>query len=552
VIKRWLFRLLGKDPRAVIVTFWSGDAERCRRMFDEILRLVPDREHFVVSIGAPAEAPGAASVVLAPGDLWLQLRRVFRRRRIALAAVLFTSEPHPLRAAAFALAPTKILAYNANLERHHFKLSTWIASLLFWRGVPADRISLRPSWLFPWKKDRTRPGGAVHAREGRPPSPSRPRVAVLSPYFPYPLAHGGAVRIFHLLREAASEFDIHLYAFAKEPEKQEFAPLLEFCAKVTAVEPPRYREPRWSTLHPPEAGEFESPAMRELLKSEDLMQVEYTQLARYGGRVLVEHDVTWDLYRQVYERRRTLSAWWDYWRWRRFETRAVRRFPAVVAMAGKDAALLGRGEVIENGVDLDRFQPEPEPPGMRLLFIGSFSHFPNVEAFRFFYREVWPRLDPDITLTVVAGRDPLLYWTRFAGAEPLPSDPRIEMHAFVGDVRPLYAAANLALAPTTVSAGTNLKVLEAMAMERAVVSTSRGCAGLGLRHGESVWIADDAAGFAAAITALAADAVRRRRIARAARAVAERHFSWKALGEKQRALWRRLLLPEPPPRPPLA
>ena len=67
---------------------------------------------------------------------------------------------------------------------------------------------------------------------------------------------------------------------------------------------------------------------------------------------------------------------------------------------------------------------------------------------------------------------------------------------FVRDVRPLYVECNLVIVPTTVSAGTNLKVLEAMAMERAVVSTSCGCAGLGLKHGASVSIADDADSFA--------------------------------------------------------
>ncbi len=538
-MKRFLFRLLGKDAEAVVVTFWSGDDERCRRMLDEIRRLVPDREHFIVSVGAAVDVPGVTSVVLEPRDLWLQLRRAFRRKRIALAPVLFSNEPHPLHAAAFALSPLKILAYNADLERHHLKLSTWIASLLFWRGVPVDRIYLRPSWLVPWKKDRTEPGGRKHILRGRPESPLRRRVAVLSPYFPYPLSHGGAVRIYHLLREAASEFDIHLYAFAKDPEKQEFDPLLEFCATVAAVEPPRYREPRWSTLDPPEVGEYESSAMRELLKGEDLIQVEYTQLARYGGDVLVEHDVTWDLYRQVYERNPSLAAWWDYWRWQRFETRAVRRFRSVVAMAQKDAALLGRGVVIGNGVDLDRFRPEPEREGARLLFVGSFNHFPNVEAFRFFYSKVWPLLGSEIRLNVVAGRDHLLHWQRFTGGEPIPDDdPRITLHGFVREVRPLYVEANLVIVPTTVSAGTNLKVLEAMAMERAVVSTACGCAGLGLEHGVSVWIADEAQSFARGIASLAGDPQLRTRMAQSARAIAVERFDWKALGEKQRALWR--------------
>jgi glycosyltransferase involved in cell wall biosynthesis len=96
------------------------------------------------------------------------------------------------------------------------------------------------------------------------------------------------------------------------------------------------------------------------------------------------------------------------------------------------------------------------------------------------------------------------------------------------------------IVPTTVSAGTNLKVLEAMAMERAVVSTTCGCAGLGLEHGASVWIADDADSFAEAVARLLESPSERARLARAARSIVGR-FDWKELGRKQRALYREML-----------
>jgi glycosyltransferase involved in cell wall biosynthesis len=111
---------------------------------------------------------------------------------------------------------------------------------------------------------------------------------------------------------------------------------------------------------------------------------------------------------------------------------------------------------------------------------------------------------------------------------------------FVRDVHPLYVECNLVIVPTTVSAGTNLKVLEAMAMERAVVSTSCGCAGLGLEHGASVWIADDADSFAEAIARLLANPPERARLARTAKSIIEQ-FDWKQLGLKQRALYREIL-----------
>ncbi len=533
-LKRWIFRLLGKDPEAVVVTFSSGDDDLCRRMAEEVRALVSDRRHFVAT---------AAN--------WPSLRRELRKYRIGLAPVMLGGKHSKLRRAAYRLAPRKILAYNSRLERHHLRFD--LASFLFWRGVPLDRIYLRPSW-WPWpcREPSVTPQGH-RILEGRACSPDRRRVAVLSPYFPFPLSHGGAVRIYHLLREMAREFDVELFTFTDGEEAPDAAPVLEFCARAVLVQKRRYREPRWSTAAPPEVHEFFSPAMEKAIADErrafgfQLLQVEYTHLAEYGGDILVEHDVTFDLFGQIARRERTLAARWDFERWRRYETRAVRRYRKVVVMSPKDAKLMGPGipsAVIENGVDLERFQPEPEQPGQRLLFIGSFRHFPNVSAYRFFTERVWPLLRdkfPQTTLTVVCGPDHLTYWRAFTDSpEPAP-DPRIRMLGFVSDVRPLYADANLVLVPTTVSAGTNVKVLEAMAMQRAVVSTASGSAGLGLTHGHSVWVGDTPEAFAAGVTTLLADPERRAQIAQAAYIHAVRNFDWRALGEKQRTLLRELL-----------
>ena len=146
--------------------------------------------------------------------------------------------------------------------------------------------------------------------------------------------------------------------------------------------------------------------------------------------------------------------------------------------------------------------------------------------------------------TVVAGRNHTLYWRQFTGEIAPPSVERISVLDFVRDVRPLYVECNLVIVPTTVSAGTNLKVLEAMAMERAVVSTSCGCAGLGLKHGASVSIADDADSFAEAIARLLENPPERARLARAAKSIVVQ-FDWQALGRKQRELYRELLRSEP-------
>jgi len=531
-LKRLIFRLLGKDPEAVVVTFASGDPELCRRMADQVRALVPDRRHFLVT-----------------PENWPAMRIELKRYRIGLAPVMLGREHNALRGAAYRVAPRKILAFNSRLERHHLRLN--LASFLFWRGVPLDRIWLRPSWWpLPKREHSVLPVGD-RICEGRPCTSGRRRIAVLSPYVPYPLSHGGAVRIYYLLREIAHEFDVELFAFT-EGATPDLTPLLEFCARIILVEKPRYREPRWSTLLPPEVHEYRSPAMRRAIEREraafgfETLQVEYTQLTEYGGDVLVEHDVTFDLFAQIAHRERTLTARWNLYRWKRFEQRAVGRFRRVVVMSKKDVELLGpraNCAVVENGVDLARFSSAPEQNGQRMLFIGSFRHFPNIAAYRFFAERVWPLLHdkfPASVVTIVCGPDHLTYWRAFADSPEPTADPRIRMLGFVEDVRPLYLEANLVLVPTTVSAGTNIKVLEAMAMRRAVVSTSSGCAGLGLLHGHSVWIGDTPEAFAAGIATLLADAKRRAEIADSAHAHAARHFDWQAIGEKHRDLLRSL------------
>ncbi len=508
-LKRWLFGLLGKDPDGILVVFASGAGSE--HLTDEMRRLVPDRR-----------------VVFVEDDY-----SVLRPYRIAQAAVLFDGDPaqRGRRWRAFLKAPRRILAFHPNRDRHQLSLRQPLASLLFVIGVPLDRIFLRPSWWF-GGEPTTRPD-TVDLRPGQPARGLR-RVGILTPYLPYPLSHGGAVRIFNLLREAARHFDVTLFAFIEE-DLHDLGPLPGLCEKIILVRKPRYREPRWSTLHPPEVGEYESPAMRRALAQNpvDLLQVEYTQLARYPGHVLVEHDVTFDLQRQVEAREPSLIHRWNRWRWERFELAAVLRFAATVVMSEKDRDLLGTGTVIPNGVDLDRYQPFPEPAGRRLLFIGSFRHFPNVTGLRWFLDHVWPLLPTDIELEIVAGPGSAIYWD-------MPPLDRVRRHDFVEDVRPLYQRANVVIVPTLVSAGTNVKVLEAMAMERAVVSTPSGCGGLDLVHGESVWIAAQPSDFAQGITTLLDDSPRRHQIARRSRQLAVDRFGWQAIGEVQRQLWERL------------
>lgn len=136
--------------------------------------------------------------------------------------------------------------------------------------------------------------------------------AVLS----YPLAHGGAVRICHLVRQMAEEFDEELFAFQDKSVPPETAPVLEFCARVVLVESRGTASRAGLLCCRPTSASFDRRPRAAHLAAErrgfgfDLLQVECAQLAPYGGDVLVEHDVTFDLFSQIARRDGTLSSWW--------------------------------------------------------------------------------------------------------------------------------------------------------------------------------------------------------------------------------------------------
>jgi glycosyltransferase involved in cell wall biosynthesis len=175
------------------------------------------------------------------------------------------------------------------------------------------------------------------------------------------------------------------------------------------------------------------------------------------------------------------------------------------------------------------------------LFIGSFAHLPNLLALEFFLTGVWPLLGPGFTLHIIAGarHDYYLdfYRTRVAIDFSLPG---IEVEGFVADVREAYHRAVIVLAPLTASAGTNIKVLEAMAMGRAVISTSAGINGLDLLPGHDVIVTDSAIEMAERIRSLSSDAAARKLIEARAHETALR-YDWGAIARSQSKLYEALV-----------
>jgi GT2 family glycosyltransferase/glycosyltransferase involved in cell wall biosynthesis len=381
-------------------------------------------------------------------------------------------------------------------------------------------------------------------------------IVVASPYLPFPLSHGGAVRIYNLMRHTAAERDQVLIAFTDELAPPP-AELVSICREVILVR--RHgTHYRLDTPRPDVVEEFASEAFRACLKQTihqwrpEIAQLEFTQMAQYAKdcaparTVLIEHDITFDLQQQLLasttetgapllELQKQLA------KWKAFETASWTHVDCVVTMSPKDEAIVtGSKRVVclPNGVDTARFQPSGgEPESQRLLFIGSFAHLPNLLALAYFLREIWPLLGGGFRLHVIAGarHDYFLDFYR-ARVNPDLSASGIELEDFVSDVREAYRRAELVLAPLTASAGTNIKVLEAMAMGRVVVSTPAGANGLDVTPGHDVIVASTPREFADQLLKLSSNPDLRRSIERNARLTALR-YRWSEIGRAQMKLY---------------
>ncbi|MBI3679463.1 MAG: glycosyltransferase [Acidobacteria bacterium] len=381
-----------------------------------------------------------------------------------------------------------------------------------------------------------------------------PRLLIVSPYLPFPLSHGAAVRIYNLMREAAPDYDQVLVAFVEDlaPAPKE---LLALCAEVILVK-------RYLTHLLPDRGwpdvveEYCSPAMQAVLRQTmrkwqpEIAQLEFTQMAQYvpdcapARTVLVEHDITFDLQQQLLAQGEDWETRRQFNRWVRFEKQAWRDVDAVVTMSEKDRRAAGdeKAVVIANGVDLERFQPSGDPPETRrILFIGSFAHLPNVLAVDFFLREVWPRLTSlNPVFHLIAGSRHRYFLDRQDQVRLNLDQPGIEVEDFVADVRPAYRRAAVVVAPLVASAGTNIKIMEAMAMGKAIVSTPAGIHGLDLTDGRDVLVTPTGAEMADAIQRLLENPDQRRPLEAQARQTVEREFDWRAIGRRQAELYQRL------------
>lgn len=406
---------------------------------------------------------------------------------------------------------------------------------------------------------------------------TRRKILWLSHNVPFPPKTGVLQRNYNLLREVSRLGEIHLLAVFQQailPIRQDLdlarKELMKLCASVDIIHLPIDNSRAvfaWTamksvfTRDPFAANWIKSREMRKRIRRLaeeirfDVAHFDTISLAVYKDDVgdvpsiLNHHNIESELMRRRSGIETNLAKK-NYYRMEArkllsYENAQCPRFNVNFAVSPEDRDLLHRAmpdlkvEIVPNGVDTDYFKQTPgREVKNRLIFAGGMNWYPNRDAVTYFAREIWPRL---------RSADGMQFSVSLVGSSPPPEivelarhDSRVLIPGFVDDIRPLFDEAEIFICPMRDGGGTRLKILDAMAMGKPMVSTRLGCEGIAVEEGRHALLADDPTTFANEIVRLAGDKGLRQSMAEEARRFVESKFSWKVIGEKVASIYANL------------
>jgi len=265
--------------------------------------------------------------------------------------------------------------------------------------------------------------------------------------------------------------------------------------------------------------------------------------------VVDSHNIDYDIARQYASAganfARRLYAELNWRKLRREELGTYRDADGVYLCSVADQQrLLGeipsaRTIVIPNAADVEFYKPraaDPQPDGRTVVFFGLMSYMPNIDGAGYFLREIWPRIaeaNPQARCKIIGGSPPASL-TALAG-------PRIEFTGFVPDLRPHLAEAAAVVVPLRIGGGTRLKIVEAMAMGKAIVSTTLGAEGIEAVPGRDILIADEPAIFANSVSRLLTKPGLAAQIGNSARQLSEARYAWSSAARALESFFRQTL-----------
>jgi polysaccharide biosynthesis protein PslH len=388
------------------------------------------------------------------------------------------------------------------------------------------------------------------------------KILFVAPFLPSPPRFGGQRRIDGLARYLASRHELTVLAFNRPDEWMESSldTTSSYCRTVVALPERDYEEGTKRRLQLRSTASLRSfehlvKARRHdfqleldrLLASErwDIVQFEFMQMAAFHFErtaphrpvfVLDEHNIEYEVLKRTAEAptalpRRIYSSM-NWRKLRREELTSWRRFDGVALTSARDEAFV-KAElpetpttVVPNGVDLDAFVPlagaeEPDT----LLYFGAINYFPNEDAVVYFIDQILPKiraLRPNVRFQILGPG---------AGAEVLArAGDGVEVLGMVDDVAPFIERAAAVVVPLRIGGGTRLKVVEAMAKGKPIISTHLGAEGIDAVHGEHLLLADQPQDFAAAVEQVLSDRALAARLGAGARELAEDRYSWNSVG----------------------
>jgi sugar transferase (PEP-CTERM/EpsH1 system associated) len=392
------------------------------------------------------------------------------------------------------------------------------------------------------------------------------RVLILTPSLPYPPIWGFGIRVFEFVRLLAQRHDVSLLTYAEPGEEEKRAAVGRVCSAVHTVsrEPETERNKRLSQLLSIFSGDsyqrrsLFSPTMQrkldELMNREhfDVVQIESSQLAGFtfdprAVSVLDEHNIEYELLYRMYSTEgsplRRWYNWLEFQKFKREEVRSWQSVSGVVSTSAREERIMRAAApdtpvmVAPNAVNVDYFCPSDEPNGADALVMTGLMHYrPNIDGAVYFVREILPYIHasrPNVVFYIV-GAGATTELKRLASESVVVTDT-------VADVRPYVYKSAVFVVPLRMGGGTRLKVLEGMSMKKGVVSTSVGCEGIDVSHGEHLLIVDEPRAFADAVLQLLADRERRLALGRAGRALVERNYRWESVVERLESFYNRLL-----------
>jgi polysaccharide biosynthesis protein PslH len=409
-------------------------------------------------------------------------------------------------------------------------------------------------------------------------SPERLSILCVSQTPVSPPRFGAQARVHGLMTQLARHHDVSAVIMVDDDfDAEECREAMQtYCREVVLVHNPYVlhglakRLGQLQSLASPRSFErmqLKVPAMQQALdrilrtKRFDVVNLEFTFLgdrnlrqAPPGERVPLvivdSHNIDYDLARQ-YARSASSVARRVYaeanWRkLRREELGTYRKADGVYLCSATDERRLldevpgvRHTAVIPNAADVEYYRPrstDPPPDGRTVVFFGHLSYLPNVDGVLHFVQDIWPRIaaeHPEARCRIVGGQAPPSLLA-LAG-------PRIELTGFVSDLRPHLAAAAAVVVPLRLGGGTRLKVVEAMAMGKAIVSTALGAEGIDAVPGRDLLLEDEAAGFADAVNRLLAEPKLAARIGQSARELAVERYSWSGAAQKLESFYRGIL-----------